>query len=99
MDFVVFVVFLLEFLLESGLMYCQIVNVEDPIINAISVRIPKLKFEVRRILMLVRYDVNVAIGLVNVQIEKNATDIIIGLHCRSYIVDSFYGASGVIFEI
>lgn len=39
-----------------------------------------------------RYDINIATGLVNVLKEKNATDIIIGLHRRSNIVDSFYGS-------
>lgn len=39
-----------------------------------------------------RYDLNIVAGLVNVMKEKNATDLIIGLHRRSNIVDSFYGS-------
>lgn len=39
-----------------------------------------------------RYDINIATGLVNVLKEKDSTDIIIGLHRKSNIVDSFYGS-------
>lgn len=39
-----------------------------------------------------RYDINIVTGLVNVLKEKNSTDIIIGLHRRSNIVDSFFGS-------
>ena len=39
-----------------------------------------------------RYDINIATGLVNVLKEKNCTDIIIGLHRKSNIVDTFYGS-------
>ena len=38
-----------------------------------------------------RFDINVAAALNNVGREENSTDIIIGLHRRSNIVDSFYG--------
>jgi len=39
-----------------------------------------------------RYDINVASGLNNVGKEQNASEIIIGLHRKSNIVDSFYGS-------
>lgn len=39
-----------------------------------------------------RYDVNVVAGLTNVLKERNCTEIIIGLHRRSNIVDTFFGA-------
>ena len=38
-----------------------------------------------------RYDPNVVSGLTNAMKEKDATDIIIGLHRKSNIVDSFFG--------
>ncbi|MDE5806506.1 MAG: cation:proton antiporter, partial [Muribaculaceae bacterium] len=38
-----------------------------------------------------RFDINVASALNNVGREENSTDIIIGLHRKSNIVDSFYG--------
>lgn len=39
-----------------------------------------------------RYDVNVVAGLTNVLKERNCTEIIIGLHRKSNIVDTFFGA-------
>ena len=39
-----------------------------------------------------RFDINVASALNNVGKEENSTDIIIGLHRRSNIVDTFYGS-------
>lgn len=39
-----------------------------------------------------RYDINVASALNNVGKEENSTDIIIGLHRKSNIVDTFYGS-------
>ncbi len=39
-----------------------------------------------------RYDMNIVAGLVNVMKEKNCTDIIIGMHIKSNIVDSFFGS-------
>lgn len=39
-----------------------------------------------------RYDINVASALNNVGKEENSSDIIIGLHRRSNIVDTFYGS-------
>ena len=39
-----------------------------------------------------RYDINVASGLNNLGKELNSTDIIIGLHRKSNIVDTFYGS-------
>ncbi|MBD5329202.1 MAG: cation:proton antiporter [Bacteroides sp.] len=38
-----------------------------------------------------RFDINVASALNNVGREENSTDIIIGLHRKSNIVDTFYG--------
>lgn len=38
-----------------------------------------------------RYDHNIVAGLTNTLKEKNASEIIIGLHRRSNIVDSFFG--------
>lgn len=38
-----------------------------------------------------RYDLNVVAGIINVMKERRATDIIIGLHRKSTIVDTFYG--------
>lgn len=38
-----------------------------------------------------RFDLNVVSGLVSVAHEKQSTDIIIGLHRRSTVVDTFYG--------
>ena len=39
-----------------------------------------------------RYDLNVVAGLTNTLKEKNATEILIGLHRKSNIVDSFFGS-------
>ncbi|MCM1006285.1 MAG: cation:proton antiporter [Prevotella sp.] len=39
-----------------------------------------------------RYDTNIVAGLTNVLKEKNCTEIIIGLHRKSNIVDTFYGS-------
>lgn len=39
-----------------------------------------------------RYDINIVTGLVNVLKEKGSTDIIIGLHRKSNIVDTFFGS-------
>lgn len=38
-----------------------------------------------------RYDLNVVSGITNVSLEENATEILIGMHRKSNIVDSFYG--------
>lgn len=39
-----------------------------------------------------RYDLNVVAGLTNTLKEKNATEILIGLHRKTNIVDSFFGS-------
>lgn len=39
-----------------------------------------------------RYDLNVVAGLTNTLIEKKATEIMIGLHRKSNLVDSFFGS-------
>lgn len=39
-----------------------------------------------------RYDLNVVAGLTNTLKEKNATEIMIGLHHRSNLVDTFFGS-------
>lgn len=39
-----------------------------------------------------RYDVNVVAGVTNEAIQNKATDIMIGMHRKSNVVDSFYGA-------
>lgn len=39
-----------------------------------------------------RYDLNVMAGMVNAARENRSTDLIIGLHRKSNIVDTFYGA-------
>lgn len=39
-----------------------------------------------------RYDINIVSGIINVAKEQDATDIVIGLHRKSNIVDSFYGS-------
>lgn len=41
---------------------------------------------------MVRYDFNIVTGLTNTLKEKDCTDIIIGLHRKSNIVDSFFGS-------
>ena len=38
-----------------------------------------------------RYDMNIVAGLTNTLKEKEATDIVIGLHRKSNLVDSFFG--------
>lgn len=38
-----------------------------------------------------RFDLNIVAGVVNVMKENNCTDVIMGLHRRSNIVDSFHG--------
>lgn len=38
-----------------------------------------------------RYDINTSAGLVNMMVERGATDAIIGLHRRANIIDSFLG--------
>ena len=42
--------------------------------------------------MVCRYDMNVASGIVHTLKEKNATDLVIGLHQKSSILDSFFGS-------
>lgn len=39
-----------------------------------------------------RYDLNVVSGLTNVGKEENSTEMVIGLHRKSNVVDTFYGA-------
>lgn len=39
-----------------------------------------------------RYDINVVSGLINVSKEEKSTEILIGLHRKANIVDSFFGA-------
>ena len=39
-----------------------------------------------------RFDINVAAALRNVAVEQEATEIVIGLHRRANIVDTFYGS-------
>lgn len=38
-----------------------------------------------------RYDMNVVAGMVNVMKERGCTDLILGMHRKSNIVDTFYG--------
>ncbi len=38
-----------------------------------------------------RYDMNIVAGMVNVMKERGCTDLILGMHRRSNIVDTFYG--------
>ena len=38
-----------------------------------------------------RFDINIVAGMVNVMKERDCTDLIIGMHRRSNIVDTFYG--------
>lgn len=45
-----------------------------------------------KVVPLERFDINVAAALSNVSKEQNATDIMIGLHRRSTIVDTFHGS-------
>lgn len=39
-----------------------------------------------------RFDINVASALRNVAVEQEATEIVIGLHRKANIVDTFYGS-------
>ncbi|MDD2961639.1 MAG: cation:proton antiporter [Muribaculaceae bacterium] len=39
-----------------------------------------------------RFDINTTTGIVNTTLERNITDVIIGLHQKSMIVDSFLGS-------
>ena len=39
-----------------------------------------------------RYDLNIVAGLTNTLKERNATELLIGLHRRSNVVDSFFGS-------
>lgn len=39
-----------------------------------------------------RYDMNIVAGLVNVLKEKNCSDVVIGMHIKSNIVDTFFGS-------
>lgn len=39
-----------------------------------------------------RYDINIVSGITNVMKERDCTEIIIGLHRKSNIVDTFYGS-------
>ena len=39
-----------------------------------------------------RFDLNIMTGVANVVKERNATDVVIGLHRKSKIVDTFYGS-------
>ncbi len=42
---------------------------------------------------IIRYDLNVASGMVSVSKEENASEFIVGMHHRANMVDSFYGAT------
>lgn len=39
-----------------------------------------------------RYDLNTVTGIVNTVKERNITDVIVGIHSRNTVVDSFYGS-------
>lgn len=39
-----------------------------------------------------RYDLNTVMGIVNTVKERNITDVIVGIHSRNTVVDSFYGS-------
>lgn len=39
-----------------------------------------------------RFDLNIVAGLTNTLIERNSTEIVIGLHRKSNLVDSFFGS-------
>ena len=45
-----------------------------------------------KVKMISRYDLNIASGIINVVREKNISDVIIGLHQKSNIGDSFLGS-------
>ncbi len=44
-----------------------------------------------RVTEIERYDLNIVAGMINVMKERRATDIIIGLHRKTTIIDTFYG--------
>lgn len=44
-----------------------------------------------RLIPIERYDLNIVTGLVNTIAERDITDVIIGLHRRSNVIDSFFG--------
>lgn len=39
-----------------------------------------------------RYDLNTVMGIVNTVKERNITDVVVGIHARSTVMDSFYGS-------
>ena len=39
-----------------------------------------------------RYDLNTATGVLNVIEERDITEVLLGMHRRATIIDSFYGA-------
>lgn len=39
-----------------------------------------------------RYDLNTVTGIVNTVKERNITDVVLGIHARSTVMDSFYGS-------
>lgn len=44
-----------------------------------------------KVKMITRYDLNIATGITNVVKEKNISDIVIGLHSRDSLSDSYFG--------
>lgn len=39
-----------------------------------------------------RYDLNTVMGIVNTVKERNITDVVLGIHARTTVMDSFYGS-------
>ena len=39
-----------------------------------------------------RYDLNTVMGIVNTVKERNITDVVVGIHARKTVMDSFYGS-------
>ncbi|MDE7396200.1 MAG: cation:proton antiporter [Muribaculum sp.] len=60
--------------------------------NALDVAVKTGAATDTRIIPIERYDLNVATGLLNTIEERDITDVIMGLHRKANIIDSFYGS-------
>ncbi len=60
--------------------------------NALRLAAESTKAVNLNMLTIERYDLNTVTGIVNTVKERNITDVIVGIHSRNTVVDSFYGS-------
>ena len=45
-----------------------------------------------KLIPIARYDMNITSGIIHTMKEKNITEVVLGLHHKANIVDTFFGA-------